>query len=160
MIAFMALMSTTMFAQQGSTWVGANVNYGLDSDYKNLGFGAKVQYEFIDNFRAEASFNYFLKKDELKMWDVNLNLQYLIHAGSLTIYPLAGLTLLNASTSDITIPGYGTIKGVSDSNFGVNVGAGIEYPITDGIKLNLEGKYQIVKDWDRPVISAGVSFAL
>ena len=81
MIAFMALMSTTMFAQQGSTWVGANVNYGLDSDYKNLGFGA-------------------------------------------------------------------------------NVGAGIEYPITDGIKLNLEGKYQIVKDWDRPVISAGVSFAL
>ena len=154
MIAFMALMSTTMFAQQGATWVGANVNYGLDSDYKNLGFGAKVQYEFIDNFRAEASFNYFLKKDYCTMWDVNLNVHYLIHAGDkLTIYPLVGLTLLDTKVEVFGVS-------ASDSNFGANVGAGIEYPLTDGIKLNVEGKYQIVKDWDRPVISAGVSFAL
>lgn len=153
MIAFMALMSTTMFAQQGSTWLGANVNYGMHSDYKNLGFGAKVQYEFIDDLRAEVAFNYFLEKDHCTMWDANLNLQYLIHAGNLTIYPLAGLTLLESKVKVLGVS-------ASDSNFGANLGAGIEFPLTDAVKLNLEGKYQIVKDWDRPVISAGISFAL
>lgn len=160
MIACMMLVSTAMFAQKGSTWVGANVNYGMHSDYKNFGLGAKVQYEFIDNFRGEASFNYFFKKDELTQWDVNLNLHYLIHAGSLTVYPLAGLTLLNSSTPDIDVPGFGTVKGVSDSDFGLNLGAGLDFPITEGVKLNIEAKYQIIADWNRPVISAGVSFAL
>ena len=153
MIAFMALMSTTMFAQQGATWVGANVSYGLHSDYKNLGVGAKVQYEFIDHFRAEASGNYFFKKDYCTMWDVNLNVHYLIPAGGLTIYPLAGVTLLG---SEVEVMG---VK-ASDSNLGLNLGGGVEFPLTEAIKLNIEAKYQIVKDWDRPVISAGVAFAL
>lgn len=153
MIAFMALVSTTMFAQKGSTWLGVNVNYGLHSDYKNLGAGVKAQYEFIDNVRAEASANYFFKKDYCTMWDVNLNAHYLIPVGGLTVYPLAGVTLLG---SEVEVFG---VK-ASDSNLGLNVGAGLEFPITEGIKLNVEAKYQIVKDWDRPVISAGIAFAL
>lgn len=154
MIVCMMLISTATFAQQGATWVGANVNYGLHKDYKNLGIGAKVQYEFIDNFRAEASGNYFFKKDYCTMWDVNLNVHYLIKASDkLTIYPLAGLTLLGEKVE---------VAGVSasDSDFGFNAGAGVEFPLSEGIKLNIEAKYQYVKDWDRPVISAGVSFAL
>ena len=149
----MLLVGMTSFAQQGSTWVGANVNYGMHSDYKNFGVGAKVQYEFIDNWRAEASFNYFFKKDYCTMWDFNLNVHYLIPVGSLNIYPLAGFTLLGNKVE---------VLGVShsDSDFGFNAGAGIEFPITDGIKLNFEGKYQYVKDWDRPVLSVGVAFAL
>lgn len=149
----MLLVGMTSFAQQGATWVGANFSYGLHSDYKNFGVGAKVQYEFVNNWRAEVSGDYFFKKDYLSMWDANLNVHYLIHAGSLTIYPLAGFTLLGET---LKIGGYSN----SDSDFGFNIGAGLEYPISDGIKLNLEGKYQYVKDWDRPVISLGVAFAL
>ena len=44
MIAIMALASTAMFAQKGATYVGANVNYGMHSDYKNFGVGVKAQY--------------------------------------------------------------------------------------------------------------------
>lgn len=40
------------------------------------------------------------------------------------------------------------------------VGGGIEFPITDVIKINAEAKYQIVDDWDRPVVSVGIAFAL
>ena len=43
MIACMMLMGTAAFAQQGATSVGANVNYGLHSDYKNFGVGVKAQ---------------------------------------------------------------------------------------------------------------------
>ena len=163
MIACMMFIGMAAFAQQGATWVGVNANYGMHKDYKNFGVGAKVQYEFIDNFRAEASGNYFLKKDNCTMWDVNLNLHYLIPVGGVKIYPLAGLTLLGSKVDIPEITMFGVTTGggsASDSDFGANVGAGVEFPLSDAIKLNIEGKYQIVKDWDRPVISAGVAFAL
>ena len=153
MIFCMMFIASAAFAQQGATWIGAQANYGLHKDYKNIGVGAKVQYEFIDNVRAEASGNYFFKKDYCSMWDVNLNLHYLIPVGSAKIYPLAGLTLLGSKVEVLGVS-------ASDSDFGANVGAGVEFPLSDAIKLNFEGKYQIVKDWNRPVISAGVAFAL
>ena len=153
MIFCMMFIASAAFAQQGATWIGAQASYGLHKDYKNIGVGAKVQYEFIDNVRAEASGNYFFKKDNCSMWDVNLNLHYLIPVGSVKIYPLAGLTLLGSKVEVLGVS-------ASDSDFGANVGAGVEFPLSDAIKLNIEGKYQIVKDWNRPVISAGVAFAL
>jgi len=155
MIACMMLASTAMFAQKGSMWVGGNLNYGMHSDYKNLGIGAKAQWEFMDNIRVEPSFNYYLKKDYCSMWDVNLNGQYLFGLGDsgFKVYPLAGICILGTKVE---------VAGVSASNsdFGVNVGGGIEYPIAAGIKVNAEAKYQIVKDWNRPVLSLGIAFAL
>lgn len=163
MIAVMFLSSTAMFAEQGDMWVGANANYGMHSDYKNLGIGAKIQWEFMDNIRVEPSFNYYFKKDLCTMYDVNINGHYLINAGGLTIYPLAGVTLLGTKVTvpAINVMGYNTPEvSASDSNLGLNVGGGVEFPISDGIKLNAEFKYQIVKDWNRPVISVGAAFAL
>ena len=46
----------------------------------------------------------------------------------------------------------------SESKFGFNVGAGIEYFLSESLKVNAEVKYQYVKDFDRPVISAGISY--
>jgi outer membrane protein X len=154
MIVCMMLVSTAMFAQKGTTGVGVQANYGMHSDYKNFGIGAKVQYEFIDNWRGEASADYFFKKDNLSQWDVNLNLHYLFHVGSnVTIYPLAGFSLMESKVSA------GGVS-VSDSDFGFNVGGGVEFPISDAIKFNVEAKYQYINDFDRPVLSAGVVFAL
>ncbi|MBR5037803.1 MAG: porin family protein [Prevotella sp.] len=154
MIACMVLFSTSMFAQQGAMYVGGNLNYGMHSDYKNIGVGVKAQYEFIQNLRAEASANYFFKKDYCSMWDINANLHYLFRVSDkFAIYPLAGLTVLG---TDVDVLGVSA----SDSDFGFNVGGGIEFPITDAIKINAEAKYQIVDDWDRPVLSVGIAFAL
>ncbi len=97
MIAVMALATLTVSAQDNKMAVGINVNYGMHKDYKNFGFGAKFQYEFIENFRAEASGNYFLKKDNITFWDANLNFHYLIPLGeSVKLYPIVGVTLLGA----------------------------------------------------------------
>jgi outer membrane protein X len=65
---------------------------------------------------------------------------------------LGGVCVL---ATDLDAPGFG-----SNSDLGVNVGGGIEFPITDVIKINAEAKYQIVDDWDRPVVSVGIAFAL
>ncbi len=171
-IACMMLISTTMFAQSGKFSAGINLNYGLHSDFKNFGGGIKLQYEFIENVRAEVSGNYFLKKDDCTMWDANLNLQYVFHVGDkLGIYPLAGLTVLGVKVDipSTEIPSYniggmhiggGTVGGGSadDTKIGGNIGAGIEYYLSDKFKVNAEAKYQYVKDWDRPVVSIGASY--
>ncbi len=159
MLACMILCNLVMYAEQGDKAFGVNLNYGLHSDYKNLGLGVKGQYEFIDNVRGEASFNYYLKKDNVSMWELNANVHYLFRiTDEVTLYPLAGLTMLTAKVESAN---FGGIKSsASDTNIGLNLGAGIEYPLSDSVKLNGEIKYQIVNDFDRPVISVGLTFAL
>ena len=150
MSAIMALASTAMFAQKGATYVGANVNYGMHSDYKNFGVGVKAQYEFLQNVRAEASFNYFFKKDNISMWDLNLNAHYVFHVGGVGIYPLAGLCVVGSKVEGFD----------GNTDLGYNLGGGVEFPIGNNVKLNFEAKYQFVNDLDRPVISAGIAFPL
>ena len=73
--------------------IGVNVTYG--TEVGSVGFGVKGQYRFIDQFRGEAAFEYFLKKDNVSAWDVNVNLHYLIPvANNLKVYPLAGVTYM------------------------------------------------------------------
>ncbi len=112
---------------------GINLNVGVGDSYTNYGFGVKYQYKFAKHWRGEASFNYFLKKDYVSMWDINLDAHYLIPVKKVTIYPLAGLTLRGAKAS---VMGFSN----TDTNFGVNYGAGIDLPVADHFKLNLEVK--------------------
>ena len=112
----MALSAISMSAQDKKFAVGVDVKYGLASDYKPFGFGAKFQWEFVENLRAELSGDYFLKKNEINVWDGNLNFHYLIPLGeSVKIYPIAGVTILgyksNVGNINISIPGYnGTVE--------------------------------------------------
>jgi len=95
MIAALILMSIGAFAQEpGQMAVGVNGAYGFSSNYKTFGVGAKFQYAFMKEFRAEASGTYFFKKDYVSAWDVNLNAHYLIPISEgVNVYPLAGLTI-------------------------------------------------------------------
>jgi outer membrane protein X len=191
MIAAFVVAALTANAQNepGKMAIGANVNYGMHKDYKNIGFGAKFQYNVTDAIRGEASGNYFLKKDYCTMWDANINFHYVIPISeSLNVYPLVGATLIGVKldASDVVNDAYNTAweaakaygmskedfdatwnSGVavvdastsdSETKFGFNAGAGIEYFISPNLKVNAEVKYQYVKDYDRPVISAGVAY--
>lgn len=81
-------------AQKDVKVVGLNINYG--TEISNLGIGAKFQYGLTDALRGEASFDYFLKKDGLSMWDVNVNLHYLFDvAPKVKVYPLVGIGYAN-----------------------------------------------------------------
>lgn len=143
MIAAMMLMSIGAFAQ-GKFAIGANAGiaaYG--NEYNPFGIGAKLQYEFVESFRVEAAYNYwFSKKIDLGttdyssgLMDIDLNLQYLIPVGEkLNVYPLVGGNL--AFTHG---------DGDSESIFGFQGGAGIEYYVADHVKLNFDVKYQYNK---------------
>ena len=167
--------------------IGVNVTYG--TEIGSVGFGVKGQYRFIDQFRGEAAFEYFLKKDNVSAWDVNVNLHYLIPvANNLKVYPLAGVTYMRVishfETSAISsyssepnplnysseteywtaVENYlrgGESSSTTSSNghFGANLGAGIEYDLSDSWKIGFETKYQIIgKGYSQVVFTVGAAY--
>lgn len=149
MIACMMLASTAMFAEKGATTVGVHGAYIIDSP-NNIGVGANVGYEIIDNLRGVAEFDYFLKKDNVSFWDVNLGAQYLFKlSDALVVYPTAGIDLLGSKV-DIPEVSYGgvTVGGgsSSDSKIGLNIGGGVEYWLSSSLALKAEYNYKT--QWD------------
>lgn len=138
MIACMMLASTSMFAEQGKCTLGINGAYMLD-DPNNIGIGVNAGYEVIDNLRGVAEFNYFLKKDNVSYWNVELNAEYLFNFGALTVYPLAGVDLLGRNVS---VGGYSS----NDSKLGLNLGAGVEYNISPSLAIKAEYNYKTQYD--------------
>lgn len=136
MVAAMMLMSIGAFAQEGSMAVGAHLGYaGYGDGYSPLGLGARFQYEFVENIRGEIDGNYWFNKNDVGLWDANLNFQYLFPlAEDIKVYPLAGLTFLGTHGLD-----------ENETALGFNIGAGVEYYLDKNLKLSLDIKYQSAK---------------
>jgi Opacity protein and related surface antigens len=149
-VMLFALMATGLMAQgKGETAAGGQIVIGSGDSYTNYGIGVKYQYNVVDRVRLEPSFTYFLKKDYASMWDLTANVHYLFPIQEqITVYPLAGLGILGVN------PEFGD----SDSEFGFNLGGGVDYGLTDKLFLNAELKYKMYDNWDRLNISVGVGY--
>ena len=168
-------------AQKDVKAVGLNLNYG--SEIKNVGIGAKFQYGITDAVRGEASFNYFLEKDGLKMWDGNVNFHYLFNVDEkINVYPLVGLSYTNWGNGgneppvfmdyndngkwDSDEPAYdydgndweGGSSSESEGKLGVNVGIGAEYQLNEKWSVGAELKYQIISNYNQLVLGVGVTY--
>ncbi len=168
-----ALVSVGAFAQKGEKAVGVNLSYG--TEISNLGIGVKGQYGLTDAIRLEAGFDYFLEKDYLSMWDINVNAHYLFSvADKIKVYPLVGLTYTNwkadlkGATQDFwggeydeDISDYYDEEGggsASEGKFGVNLGGGVLYDINDKWAVNFEIKYQLISDMNQAVFGLGIAY--
>lgn len=160
-MAVVALMTCLVSAQEkGDMAAGLNLSYGTKSGFSNFGIGAKFQYNITDAIRIEPSATYFFKKDYVSMWDLNANVHYLFHvADKFVVYPLAGVVLLGAKADlgDFFSNG-GSSNSASETKLGFNLGGGAQYWLSDSFGLNLDIKYQIVSNFDRPVFSLGAVF--
>ncbi len=131
-----ALMLGIGFAQaqvhQGETAVGLNLVYG--SEIESLGIGPRFQYGILDQLRAEVGINYFFEHNHMSWWDVNINAHYLVGLWNerLFIYPLAGLNY-----TMVDFKGDLNEKG-EENHVGLNLGAGVEYELTEHFGVNLE----------------------
>ncbi len=153
-LMLLVVVSTAMFTygqSAGDMAIGVNLSYGFKDHFNTTGLGAKMQWGLTDAIRLEPSATYFFEKNNVNLWDVNFNAHYLVPvAEKFYIYPLAGVSLLGVSYDASGVDG--------DTKFGINLGAGAETPLTDRLSLNLELKYQIVSDWNRPVLSLGLAY--
>lgn len=167
---------TSLFAsaQAKTAAVGLNLNYG--TEIESLGLGVKGSYCFTDHIRGEASFNYFFPKNHFTMWEINANAHYLFNIGDkFKVYPLVGLTYVHGHWSNKYSVGGGWRLGLgapmrkangeitvnesyNTGKFGVNLGGGAQYDLTDNLMLNFEVKYSLVSDLDQCVISLGAAY--
>lgn len=146
LLAAVILGIGSMVAQKGDKALGIQLNYG--TEIETVGFGAKFQYNFTDALRGEMAFNHFLEKSEVKMWDLEATAQYLLPLSEkCNFYPLAGVCFTKVSVGDW-----------NKSKWGANLGCGIEYPLSENLKVNFDAKYQLVSDWDQAIFSLGLAY--
>lgn len=150
----------------GTYAAGVKGSYSLDSNYKNAGVGLFVQgFWLFDNFRPTVGFNHFFKKENVSSWEGNVDFQYVIPIGRKTaVYPFVGPSFATFKLHGVNKVPEGVIIDLGDdygddseTRFGFNVGCGIEHYVTPSFKVFGEAKYQYMKDYDRPVVSAGVA---
>lgn len=160
--AILGIASASAQAEKGDVAIGANIVYG--SEIKNMGVGFRVQYTPMDHVRGELGMNYFFQKDYVNMWDINLNAEYLINVYSqrLYLYPIVGLSFAKSSfDADKFRKDHEMdpdVKKFDDKAFGLNLGAGAEYKLTEHVGLTLEYRHSVMKDIDQGVFGIGANY--
>ncbi|MDR0955452.1 MAG: porin family protein [Rikenellaceae bacterium] len=121
------------------------------------------------------------------MWDFSVNAHWLFPVTEKsTVYPLVGFGILGTKV-DMDMDGTGSSFGginiggidiggimdmiggmtnkmsgagtpTSNTSFGVNLGGGMDFRISESLLLNLEAKYKIVSGGGRFIVSAGVAY--
>ena len=155
-IAVMIGFAANAQAQKGAFELGGSVILGTGDDFTNYGLGARARYSFTDHFRGDLNADYFLKKDDITMYDINANLHYLFNLGDsgFRIYPLGGFALVH---SEDKYHGNGIYIKESITDVAFNLGSGIEFPIADRLRSFGEVK-EMFMDASRFYISGGITY--
>ena len=153
-----ALLSMGASAQDKTFGLGVNLLYG--TKINNVGFGVKGQYYATNAVRVEANAAFFMKNDKfkkdndeevgMKMWDLNVAGHYLIPVASdkAFVYPLVGVGLTNWIQSAVNV----------STRFTINAGAGFQFDVAEDFAINVEAKYQIIKEYGQGVFGVGAVY--
>lgn len=118
---------------------------GAKSDPGRFMLGAQGRYNLVDQIRIAPEALFVFPKDKVTGFDVNVNIHYVCDLGVLTPdlygYPLAGLSMQNARYSGETGNNGKKYGSESFTDWGFNLGAGLDYNINSSTFLNLEMKY-------------------
>lgn len=162
----LALISLGAFAQKGEQNVGAHLLYGTDMEI--FGVGVKYQNNLTDAIRLEGVFDYYPKSDGFSMFDVNVNGHYLFPiTDKVTLYPLVGInythwkqSLFDGDDEDEWFYDDEEDVSMNDGSIGLNIGGGVQYKLTDKIRIGAELKYQTISGFNTPVVGFGVTYTL
>lgn len=165
-----ALVCLNASAQKDEQNVGAHVLYG--TNMSNIGLGVKYQYNVTDAIRLEGVGDYYLKKDGFSMWDLNVNGHYLFPISDKAVaYPLIGINYTHWKQDGFVefdsdedkeqwIQRGGSDGEMNDGSIGLNIGGGIQYNLTDKIRVGAELKYQTISGYNTAIVSIGVTYTL
>lgn len=141
-LIMMCSFTAVQAQEKGQSVAGVNFGWGVGGhDFNHVGLGMKYAYGLTDNLRLELGGMYYFEHKTYDFFDLNLNAHYLFNVAEKTyVYPIFGFSGL-----------FGTEHKVDDNDtfarFGVNLGAGGQYNITDDFGVTLEAKYKIAKDF-------------
>lgn len=159
------LTASTGFAQTGDIKIGGGLIFGsgvtgIDPVDNDLGIKLDGIYTINEDFRAGANLGFYFPHEqngfEQTVWELNFNGNYLFYSEEeLLLYGLGGINITSISF-DQSNQGYSASG--SDSEFGLNIGGGLEYGVGFG-DLFAELKY-VISDADQLAVGAGVRFGI
>ena len=156
LVAFIG-QSTVWAQEQGQIRAGAGFSMGtkaaLDSDTgeSKLGFGITIggDYFITDAIVIAPNFTFFFKSTiqatgfELsqKVSTLDIDGKYYFLNDAVGVYGLFGLSIGFAATEGVIDLGQPVPFDESDSAFGINIGGGADYYLSDKVFLNAQLKY-------------------
>ena len=120
-----------------------------------FGIGAKYQRFATETFRIEASFSYFIPRTDridigwgippiemsITLWDLSANAHFLVPLSDNVVwYPLVGLCVSGIG-GGMSIGGIGGND--SETYFGINLGTGMDFQLSETLTLNVETKFNL-----------------
>ncbi|QSE96408.1 outer membrane protein [Fulvivirga lutea] len=148
----LALFLTIAISSMSQRRIGGNLVYG--TEIEEIGIGAVGEFFFNDNLAIAPSFNYYFAEDPVSFWELNANINYYFsESGAVSAYALGGLNLARVSVD------LGPFGESSDTELGLNLGAGANFDVGDSIIPFAELRF-VLSDFDQAVFAFGVKFPL
>lgn len=140
---------------------GKEKSFGLRGGYNTRNqspmAGLDFTYSFSRNFRLGANIDYVFRHKSTDAFGINLNAHFtVLRAGRFTVYPLAGISYTSWQFKNDMVND--SDSSTRSDYLGVNVGAGADYRITSTLKLNFEGKYDMMKHHSTGVFTLGIAY--
>ncbi len=142
---FFCLAFTT--ASQAQFSAGGGLTISFDSDA--VGVFGRGAYQFDETWGGMGTFNYYFV-DLVTFWAIDLDGTYtFIDDGSVSAYALAGLSIARVGVNSV----FGNF---SSSDFGVSLGGGAKFLVSDSITPFAEGRVRIISSNADLNVSVGV----
>lgn len=143
---------------KGDTAFGPKAGY--ISKNKSALAGLVFQYSFSDHFRLSPEVSYAFRSNDLDAFiiDVNAHVPFSFQGGKAGFYPLAGVTFNSWNVHTPPTPDNDVDVSTHANRWGLNFGAGLELRCGESLKLTLEGRYCLVKDFGNAQVAAGIAY--
>ena len=134
---------------------GAGIMYQIADNFNAFGLHARLMYGINEEMRLSIMDEFYFKDGLSYLDNLDFDCHYLFNvADNIHVYPFGGATIQLSKSKDVTmsvpdIDNNGniiytnqTFGGESMSAFGLNLGCGVQYAITDQVAICAEAKYR------------------
>jgi opacity protein-like surface antigen len=141
-----------------------------DNGSASIGFGFNLGAEYFvtDIISVAPSYTYFFKDEideagisaSVRLSALNFDGRYYFLTDEINVYGLLGGSILfGRFESEVDFLGFRQRVKDTDSEFGLNIGGGLVYPLEDGFSLGGQVKYQTAGD-GQLVFNASLIYAI
>lgn len=135
---------------------------GYVSKNTSLFAGLDFQYAFSDWLRVAPEVGAAVRHNNRDAFTAGLNIMFPLNLSNdrVALYPLAGIAF-NSWATHFGKDNYGVISDDSTlrlSRFGMNLGAGFEYYVKPSMRIAIEAKYTLIKEFSALYATASVAY--
>lgn len=142
------MFSINANAQKGEKMLGVKGGYAT---FNNSGYSAIVfQYSFAEHFRISPQASYIFSHNNISGFEFSIDMHFPFRVTKgIKLYPLAGVTFNNWIWQH---------PKTTENRFGLNVGGGADFYITNNLKISAQAKYSWLKNTDGGFFDIGIGY--